>query len=55
MGAARRSRAGGALVGELLAGIRAQRACRRFDPEGTVPDSDVEQMLAAAVHAPSAE
>jgi nitroreductase len=42
-------------VGELLAGIRAQRACRRFDPDGKVPDSDVEQMLAAAVYAPSAE
>jgi nitroreductase len=42
-------------VGDLLAVIHAQRACRRFDPDGKVPDSDVEQMLAAAVHAPSAE
>jgi nitroreductase len=42
-------------MGELLAGIRSQRACRRFDPDAKVPDSDVEQMLAAAVHAPSAE
>ena len=47
VGAARRTRAGGALVGELLAGIHAQRACRRFDPDGKVPDSDVEQILAA--------
>jgi nitroreductase len=42
-------------VGDLRAGIHAQRACRRFDPDGKVADSDVEQMLAAAVHAPSAE
>lgn len=42
-------------MGDLLAVIHAQRACRRFDPDGKVPDSDVEQMLAAAVHAPSAE
>jgi nitroreductase len=42
-------------VGDLLSVIHAQRACRRFDPDGKVPDSDVEQMLAAAVHAPSAE
>jgi nitroreductase len=33
----------------------AQRACRRFDPDGKVPDSDIELMLQAAVHAPSAE
>ena len=32
-------------MGELLAAIHAQRACRRFDPDGKVPDSDVEQML----------
>lgn len=42
-------------MGDLLAVIHAQRACRRFDPDGKVPESDVEQMLAAAVHAPSAE
>lgn len=42
-------------MGELLAGIAAQRACRRFDPSGEVLDSDVERMLDAAVHAPSAE
>jgi nitroreductase len=42
-------------VGELLAGIHAQRACRRFDPDGAVPDEDVEAILTAAVHAPSAE
>lgn len=35
--------------------MRAQRACRRFDPAGKVSDSDVEQMLQSAVHAPSAE
>jgi nitroreductase len=35
--------------------MHAQRACRRFDPDGKVLDSDVEQMLQAAVHAPSAE
>lgn len=35
--------------------MRAQRACRRFDSAEKVPDSDVEQMLTAAVHAPSAE
>jgi nitroreductase len=42
-------------VGELLAGIHAQRACRRFDPDADVPDSDLGQMLGAAVRAPSAE
>jgi nitroreductase len=35
--------------------MQAQRACRRFDPDGKVLDTDVEQMLQAAVHAPSAE
>jgi nitroreductase len=35
--------------------MRAQRACRRFDPDGKVLDSDIEQMLQTAVHAPSAE
>ncbi|MDT5082397.1 MAG: hypothetical protein QOJ80_7034 [Mycobacterium sp.] len=35
--------------------MRSQRACRRFDPNGKVLDSDVEQMLQTAVHAPSAE
>lgn len=35
--------------------MRAQRACRRFDPHGKVADSDVEHMLQLAVHAPSAE
>ncbi len=35
--------------------MRAQRACRRFDPDGKVLDSDIEQMLQSAVHAPSAE
>jgi nitroreductase len=40
---------------ELRAVMRAQRACRRFDPDGKVLDSDIEQMLASAVHAPSAE
>lgn len=33
----------------------AQRACRRFDPTAPVADDDLEQILAAAVHAPSAE
>lgn len=42
-------------MGDLLTGIMAQRACRRFDPNGQVPDEDIEQMLTAAVHAPSAE
>jgi nitroreductase len=31
-----------------------QRACRRFDPEADVPDSDIARMLTYAVHAPSA-
>ena len=35
--------------------MRAQRACRRFDPDGKVLDSDIEQMLQSAIHAPSAE
>ena len=35
--------------------MRAQRACRRFDPDGKVLDSDIDQMLQSAVHAPSAE
>jgi nitroreductase len=42
-------------VAELLAVMRAQRACRRFDPDAHVLDSDIEQMLQTAVHAPSAE
>ncbi|MDT5193020.1 MAG: hypothetical protein QOI28_5271 [Mycobacterium sp.] len=42
-------------VTELRAVMRAQRACRRFDPDGKVLDSDIEQMLQTAVHAPSAE
>ena len=42
-------------MGDLLAGIATQRACRRFDPDAGVLDSHLEQMLDAAVHAPSAE
>jgi nitroreductase len=42
-------------VGELLAVMHAQRGCRRFDPDGKVVDADLERMLEAAVHAPSAE
>jgi nitroreductase len=42
-------------VADLFTVINAQRACRRFDPDGAVPDADVERMLDAAVHAPSAE
>ena len=42
-------------MAELFSVISAQRACRRFDPDGKVADADVEQMLNAAVHAPSAE
>jgi len=42
-------------VTELRAVMLAQRACRRFDPDARVPDSDIEQMLQTAVHAPSAE
>ncbi|MDT7764817.1 MAG: hypothetical protein QOC63_4237 [Mycobacterium sp.] len=42
-------------MGELLAVMHAQRACRRFDPDGKVLDADLERMLQAAVHAPSAE
>jgi nitroreductase len=42
-------------VAELLTVMLAQRACRRFDPDGKVLDADIERMLQAAVHAPSAE
>jgi nitroreductase len=42
-------------MAELFTVMGAQRACRRFDPDGKVSDSDLEQMLQAAVHAPSAE
>jgi nitroreductase len=35
--------------------VLSQRACRRFDPNGKVHESDIEQMLQLAVHAPSAE
>ena len=42
-------------MGELLTVMHAQRACRRFDPDGKVLDADLERMLQAAVHAPSAE
>jgi nitroreductase len=42
-------------VGDLFGVMHAQRACRRFDPDAEVTDSDIEQMLQAAVHAPSAE
>ncbi|ORV50418.1 MULTISPECIES: nitroreductase family protein [Mycobacterium] len=42
-------------MGDLLAIMHAQRACRRFNPNADVPDSDIEQILQAAVHAPSAE
>jgi nitroreductase len=42
-------------VAELFSVINAQRACRRFDSEAEVPDADIERMLEAAVHAPSAE
>jgi nitroreductase len=42
-------------VTELRDVMRAQRACRRFDPDGEVLDSHIEQMLQSAVHAPSAE
>lgn len=42
-------------MGELLAVMHTQRACRRFDPDGKVLDADLERMLQAAVHAPSAE
>jgi nitroreductase len=42
-------------VGELLAVMHAQRACRRFDPDCKVLDADLERMLQAAVHAPSAQ
>jgi len=42
-------------MGHLLTGIVAQRACWRFDSDGAVPDADIEQMLTAAVRAPSAE
>jgi nitroreductase len=40
---------------DLFSVIHAQRACRSFDPAGAVPDTDVECILDAAVHAPSAE
>jgi nitroreductase len=42
-------------MAELLTVMQVQRACRRFDPDGEVPDSAIERMLEAAVHAPSAE
>ena len=42
-------------MGDLLAVMHAQRACRRFDPDGKVLDADVERILESAVHAPSAE
>ena len=42
-------------MGELRAVMHAQRACRRFDPDGKVLDADLERMLHAAVRAPSAE
>lgn len=42
-------------MSDLLSVLHAQRACRRFDPDAKVLDADIEQMLAAAVHAPSAE
>ena len=42
-------------MAELAALMGAQRACRRFDPDRDVLDSDVERMLQLAVHAPSAE
>ena len=42
-------------MADLFSVIHAQRACRRFDPVGAVPDTDIERMLDAAVHAPSAE
>jgi nitroreductase len=35
--------------------MHAQRACRRFDPDGKVLDADLERILESAVHAPSAE
>jgi nitroreductase len=42
-------------VAELRTVMMAQRACRRFDPDGKVLDGDIEQMLQSAAHAPSAE
>ncbi|WP_375482401.1 nitroreductase family protein [uncultured Mycobacterium sp.] len=42
-------------MAELLAVMHAQRACRRFDPDGKVLDADLERILESAVHAPSAE
>ncbi|QRY42721.1 nitroreductase family protein [Mycolicibacterium boenickei] len=35
--------------------VMAQRACRRFDLDSDVSDDDIESMISAAVHAPSAE
>jgi nitroreductase len=43
------------LVTDLFSVMTSQRACRRFNPNVDVPDADVERMLDAAVHAPSAE
>lgn len=40
---------------DLFDVIAAQRACRQFDAQAEVPDADVDTMLNAAVHAPSAE
>lgn len=42
-------------MAELFTVMSAQRACRRFDRNEPLPDADVEQILEAAVHAPSAE
>jgi nitroreductase len=43
------------LAADLLTVVRAQRACRDYDAATDVPDADVETLLDAAVHAPSAE
>ncbi len=42
-------------MADLLEVVHAQRACRSFDPAAELSDSDIEVMLDAAVHAPSAE
>jgi nitroreductase len=42
-------------VVDFLSVVSRQRACRSFDAEGELPDCDVEAILEAAVHAPSAE
>ena len=42
-------------MADFLSLVHGQRACRSFDTDADVPDHDIEVILEAAVHAPSAE